>query len=409
MSATMIMNWFTPLGTPEWYIDDNYNNVQIPAEACGFRLEIPDDDWNEAWHFGVPYSLGQILEDGPYIFSNEEPAIGPVPYIEATGPVGACLHEQTPWTFVTPMNSFYDSHWIAEHAGSFVADFPNESSVTWLGASGEEIPHHQEDHEEPHAEFPAEFFECFHVEGCVRGFDGELYCEGHDEPTCGTNGGGGHRNLRTQTRKADTTHQDQVQSLRSQNAVEPLLVAEPVIKHGFLETSTKDTTVSRQSGAVEVDCPTSFEVSVVLSKIPEAFPVNVRYYLQFTNGKRTKSFETVVSGDEPIVVKFDIPLPLPEVSSPPGSGGDVRPDDEAGTHFQVVESDHDGDVGSGGGRNDLDLTVEEVPSNVHLGSVRAVAENALDGVPVTTEWVAYHIECVAIPTVDSPTNDLADP
>jgi len=131
-------------------------DIEIPENACGFRLGLPNHSWNEYWHFAEPLSAGTPFEgEGGFPYSSAH--TGPSPdAIEARGPVHGC--NSGSYVFQTPLGIAADAP-VVEGAGSFLADFNTATDITWLDTAGEplELPEPEPGLEPP--DLPPEFFE----------------------------------------------------------------------------------------------------------------------------------------------------------------------------------------------------------------------------------------------------------
>ena len=148
-----------------------HNDIEVPENACGFRLRKPGNSWDNYWYFGVAGNKGEVVEfEGTTYDSTDIHNLGiEYPeYIEATGPVRHCA-EISPNTGPVPgPNPTYHFQLplaqivgaidpFVAVAGSFIAEFFGEDEIEWLDAAAEaiEFPEFPEP-EEPEVEANAE-------------------------------------------------------------------------------------------------------------------------------------------------------------------------------------------------------------------------------------------------------------
>lgn len=76
--------------TADIEILSNDEHIEIPENACGFRLGMPNENWNEYWYFAEPM-LGETEFTSFGITYSSSFFTGPSPdAIEARGPVHGC-------------------------------------------------------------------------------------------------------------------------------------------------------------------------------------------------------------------------------------------------------------------------------------------------------------------------------
>ncbi len=135
-------------GSPQFVVS-GYPDDQIPANACGFRLEQPGG-WDGGWHFAVS-SPGDIYVDQIFgEISND--TFGTVPdgpdpgnapdlpeFIQMTGPIHPGCDDNL-YLFSTPAVASLGTQEAPGNSNYFVAGFWDDGDIVWLGGAGEVIP-----------------------------------------------------------------------------------------------------------------------------------------------------------------------------------------------------------------------------------------------------------------------------
>lgn len=374
---TLVMFWdqINPLGDSiaGLEIHNNTTGIEIPPDACGFRLQRPGQLWPEAWHFAQSGNLGSTFSFQSVSYSSSNPNIGVGDLIEARGPVGGCAGSSGNYVFVTPLGSLGVSgdDPVVAGAGAFVADFSTEDDITWLNFAGAEIEIEEPGGGPEPAELPPEFFEePPEVKGCFRDFEGGLHCpedaNSAGQPASELPGGGLALFIAGNAR------------------IIPAIVAAE-------EVSGTPATVA--SGvALEIVCPAELRLEARFIKSASVSAATVRYRFRFAHGPMSTTFERLV--DQPGVTSFfhSVPIPLPIPQNPSGGGGgNVGPASNELSIFRppidpIPPSGPSFPVPGGG------LTIEPLPDNEHKGSVRVEVVNGAEGV-ITSGWASYHLIC----------------
>ncbi len=357
-------------------IHNNSTSIEIPSNACGFRLGFPNQTWDEAWHFAEPGKLGAVFESQGIVYSSA--FTGPSPgAIEARGPVNAC--DSGTYEFQTPLGQFGvagDDPVIAG-AGAFVADFITETDITWLDSAGTplELPELPEPSEP--SELPPEFFEQPpEVKGCIRDFDGVLHCPEADTAAIAP----GARLVAPS------------QQLNLPPGIAVLVASGSGIIPQVRVISPSETTANTfpPGEKVELDCPAELQLTATFYKAQPFDPATVLYRFRFAHGPVSTVFSTRVDTDGPNTVVHAVPIPLPPpIGQPPGGGVPPGP----GNITVVVKPP---DVFPGGAPSPVPeepkFEVEALPPNEHKSSVRVEVINASEGI-VASPWVTYHLVC----------------
>lgn len=356
-------------------IHNNSKLIEVPSNACGFRLGFPNEPWDEAWYFAEPGNIGDVFESQGILYSSA--FTGPSPSaIEARGPVNAC--DSGNYEFQTPLGQFGiagDDPVIAG-AGAFVADFITEADITWLDSAGTpiEAPEIPEPAEPP--ELPPEFFEKPpEVIGCLWDFNGDLYCP---------------EDL------AAITPGDSLIAPSQRMKLPPgiaMLVASgsgiiPQVR--VISPPSGNANTFSPGEKVELDCPAELQLTARFYKSQTVGPATVVYRFVFSNGKVSTNFRLRADKNGANTVVHAVPIPLPPpIGQPPG--GRIPPG--PGNITVVVEPP---DVFPGEPPSPVpeepEFTVEALPSNEHKGSVRVEVMNASEGI-VSSPWVTYHLVC----------------
>lgn len=357
---------------------NNSASIEVPSNACGFRLGIPNEPWNEAWHFAEPGKLGAVFEYQGILYSSSNPNLNNPSRgaIEARGPVNAC--DSGTYEFQTPLGQFGiagDDPVIAL-AGAFVADFIAETDITWLDSAGTpiELPELPEPSEPP--ELPPEFFEKPpEVIGCLYDFDGVLYCP---------------EDLAAITPGASLVAPSQRINLPP--GIATLVVSGSGIIPQVRVISPPEGSANTfpQGEKVELDCPAELQLTARFYKSQTVDPATAVYRFVFSDGKVSTNFRIRVDKDGANTVVHAVPIPLPPPIRRP-SGGGIPPG--PGNITVVVEPP---DVFPGGSPSPVPeepgFKVEALPPNEHKSSVRVEVINAIGGV-IPSPWVTYHLVC----------------
>jgi len=371
---TLIMYWDETnlFGDPisDIRIEQNYENIEVPLSACGFRLRRPDGDWLAHWYFAPPRmpSMTFVFQSVSYSASN--PNTGTAELIEARGPVRGCSGGSGDYVFVTPLGSLgiVGNDPITAGAGSFLAEFTDETNIEWLDFAGEVIEiEFPEPSVEPQ-ELPPEFFEePPEVKGCFRDFEGNLHCP----------------------EDADSTGQ----AVRgtSSGGVALLIAENDYLIPGLVETGDLSLPAEPLASGepLEIRCPAELRLTVRFVKSASAPAATVRYRFRFAHGPRSTVFEKRIDGTGITTVVHTVPVPLPVPSRPtPGGGGISGPDEFAVFRPPIDPIPTTPDVQL----DDARLTVEPLPDNEHKGSVRVEVVNGADGI-IASGWATYHLVC----------------
>ncbi|MGH8480263.1 MAG: peptidoglycan-binding domain-containing protein [Gammaproteobacteria bacterium] len=383
MSNTIIMYWdrVDSLGDPIAGIEvDSYEAIEIPPDACGFRLGLPNHNWYEGWHFAAWGGLGSPFANGGIEYSSAFTGVPSPDAIVATGPVHACTSGS--YMFQTPLAAFGISpdEPVIAGAGSFVADFSSEDDIEWLDSAGMVIPKPHPPAGEPKIpELPPEFFERLpRLTPCIRDFDQKLHCP------------------------IDASQASIVPDLDALTlAVAPppgiaLLVAAgsgilPRVK--AIAAPAGEVNDTPHGSKLEVTCPAELVMTATFFKDHTFEPAIAAYRFRFAHGPVSTVFSTLVDKDGANTVFHSVPIPLPPpIGGTPGGGGGVPPG--PGTVAVVVKPiEPINPGGSGPPTQSQEFTVEALPGNEHKGSVRVEVVNAFEGV-VSSEWATYHLVCV---------------
>ena len=113
-------------------IEQNQQNIEIPADACGFRLQRPGQDWTDHWYFANPGNSGQTFSFQGIQYSSS--FAGSAEFVEARGPIGGCAGGSGSYVFVTSLGSFgiTGDDPIVAGAGSFIADFTSTILIRYI-------------------------------------------------------------------------------------------------------------------------------------------------------------------------------------------------------------------------------------------------------------------------------------
>jgi hypothetical protein len=357
-------------------IFNNSASIEVPSNACGFRLGFPNEPWNEAWHFAEPGNLGAVFQHQGIVYSSA--FTGPSPSaIEARGPVNAC--DSGNYEFQTPLGQFGiagDDPVIAG-AGAFVADFIAETDITWLDSAGTpiELPELPEPSEPP--ELPPEFFEePPELVACIRDFEGVQHCP--EEDTAAVTPGA---SLVAPSKRINLPPGIAMLVASGSGIIPQVRVISPL--GGNANTFPP-------GEKVELDCPAELQLTVRFYKSQTFDPATALYRFRFAGGEVSTVFPIRVDKDGANTVVHAVPIPLPPpIGQPPG--GRIPPG--PGNITVVVEPP---DVFPGGSPSPVpkepEFKVEALPPNEHKGSVRVEVINAIEGV-ISSPWVTYHLVC----------------
>lgn len=365
----LIMFWdeIDPIGDPRagMRIENNHENIEIPNDACGFRLRRPGQDWNRSWYFAPPNKRGQVFSFQGISYSSS--FAGNDEFVEARGPVGGC--ESGNYAFDTTLGTFGitgDDPVIAG-AGSFIADFTDESDIEWLDFAGNAIKVEEPETSIDPVELPPEFFEQPpEVKGCFRDFEGNLQCP-EDTDSAG--------------QQANGAVSGELVFFVARNAY---------IIPGLVETTALSLTeVPVAAGqALEIRCPAEFRMTVRFIKSASAPAATVRYRFQFAHGPRSTVFEKRIDEPGPTTVLHSVPIPLPVLSKPTPGGVNFQASNEFAVYRPPVIEPNPIDPQL----DDAILTIEPLPDNQYKGSVRVEVLNSADGI-ITSGWASYHLIC----------------
>ncbi|MEM9385059.1 MAG: peptidoglycan-binding domain-containing protein [Pseudomonadota bacterium] len=348
--------------------------IEIPEEACGFRLTRPDG-WDEPWCF-FRFGTKQVLEYLGVTYSSAFASRYQVPLVselEARGPVRGC--DSGAFTFTTQLDgvplSVEDP--IIAGAGSFTASFSTERQITWLNHSGVKLPKPTEipppELPDPTDVLPPEFFEQPpSLESCIRDFDGVFHCT-----EVGT-----RAQAVADLKPTLTAGFGSLLARRSEE-----------ILPRFTVTTTPDSapTTHAASEPATVPCPAELLLTATFTKAPGIAAHEVRYRFHFANGPVSTVFRRTVDG--PVTITHSVPLPLPPPVS--GGGGSLpsRPTDSFAVYVPLPDQVPSPRTPLRGASS---FQVEPLPEGEHRGSVQLEILNGANG-PIRTEWVQYHMRC----------------
>jgi hypothetical protein len=373
--ARIIMYWdrqhLEDLGVPAAGITvDSNHYIEIPANACGFRLGRPHHEWHGGWQFmarhqSAPLKVGSIEYSSAFTGQPSPDAI------VAIGPVHGCATGN--YEFQTPLGAYGitgDAPLYAG-AGSFVADFTDEDDIEWLDYSGKPIPRPGIKPDPKPPKLPDEFFEQPpKVSGCIRDSEGKLHCP---DPASA----------------AAMAHSARSPALRRGVAAAAGII--PEVKAINQPTGPVSTTFVRAS-KIETKCPVELILTATFYKDYTFDPAVVEYRFRFAHGPVSTVFSTRVDKDGANTVFHSVPIPLPQPigQTPAGGGGGITPGAVELTAAVIPEG-----PGSPGGvapAGMSEFTIEPRPANEHRSSVRVEVINAAGGI-VASPWERYHIVC----------------
>lgn len=378
--STVIMYWdrIDPLGDPIAGIEILNNNhaVEIPPEACGFRLGLPGEAWSEAWYFAQPGGLGAPFEAAGIEYSSTFIGTPSPDAIEARGPVHGCSSGE--YRFQTPLGALgiAGSDPVFAGAGAFVADFTSEDDIEWLDSAGKAVKVPTISRPKP-SKLPEDFFEKPpNVRGCFRDFDGNLHCP----------------------KAADTAAmQLGMNALTLSRALPPPRMAMLVAAgSGILPQVTQISAPTggvndTPQGKVEVHCPAELVLTATFFKDPTFEAATVEYRFRFAHGPVSTVFSTLVHKEGANAVFHSVPIPLPRPVGQTPSGGGVT---TGPVELAVSVKPEDPPFGGGSPVASQTFVAEALPDNEHKSSVRVEVINAFEGV-VSSGWATYHLVCAA--------------
>ena len=374
---TLVMFWdqINPIGDPiaGLEIHNNTTGIEIPPDACGFRLQRPGQLWPEGWHFSPPGLLGSNFTFQSVSYSSSNPNISAGDMIEARGSVGGCAGSSGNYVFVTPLGSLGISgdDPVVAGAGAFVADFSTEEDITWLNFDGAEIEIEEPEGGPEPVELPPEFFEePPQVKGCFRDFEGDLHCP-EDADSAGQ-------------AASDLPGGGLAMFIAGNAQIVPSIVATEEIGGAAATVAS--------GVALEIVCPAELRLEARFIKSASASAAIVRYRFRFAHGPMSTTFQRLV--DQTGVTSFfhSVPIPLPVPQNPSGGGGNVGP---AATELSIYRPPDEPPFPPSGPSfpaPDGGLTIEPLPDNEHKGSVRVEVVNGAEGI-IASGWASYHLIC----------------
>ncbi len=382
--STIIMYWdrINPLGEPVAGIEILSNQaVDIPPNACGFRLGLSNHNWHEAWYFARHGNAGLVFSHNGIAYSSAFTGAPSPDAISARGPVHGCSSGS--YEFNTPLGAFGiagDAPVVAG-AGSFIADFTHEGDIEWLDSAGKPIKKSDGGKPPKGAKLPKEFFEKPpEVKGCFRDFEGKLHCPEEADSAAMAKGPA----LAAFARSAPPTAMFMLASARSGIIPQFQAIAAPAAG-----------TAQGARGKVEVVCPAELTLTATFFKEQSMDPATVQYRFRFAHGPVSTVFSAAVDKDGANSVAHSVPIPLPPPLGGNGGGGSVPPG-PGGLSIFVKPEEPPFPSGSTVQPIEPNFTVEALPPNEHKSSVRVEVVNAFDGV-VASSWVTYHLVCASAP------------
>jgi hypothetical protein len=346
-------------------------DIPVPPNACGFRLEQPDKKWDEAWYF-TEYGTNTVLEVQSILY--ESSFFDEFPdFIEARGPVYGCSSGE--YFFHTPLSALgiTDDDPVYAGAGAFIAEFSRDEAITWLDSAGKPIKDPKPPKPQKPTKLPPEFFEQPpEVKGCFRDFEGELHCPEENDtdsaPRRNTNALG--NNVPQHLAMLIGQHSSTI----------------PHFKAIAVPTTTKATSVT--DNKVEVTCPAELVLTATFYKRTTQEPAMVTYRFRFIHGPISTVFTTMVDKDGENTVFHSVPIPLPPpIDQKPG--GTTKP---SGPENIAVVKKRDPNLFEPSIKIDPHFTIETLPSNEHRSSVRVEVLNVSDGI-FSSDWTEYHVVC----------------
>jgi peptidoglycan hydrolase-like protein with peptidoglycan-binding domain len=383
MSNFIIMYWdrVDHSGDPISGIEILSNDaIEISPNACGFRLGLPNHEWDGGWHFAFPGGVAPF-ENGGIEYSSAFTGVPSPDAIVATGPVHGCTSTSASYMFQTPLAEFGISgdEPVIAGAGSFVADFSSEDDIEWLDSAGDVIEKAEPPVGEPEIpQLPPEFFEELpRLTPCIRDFEQKLHCE----------------------KPSEESVVPPPDALTIGVAPSPGIARLVAAGSGMLPqvrtigAPAGEVNQTSHGSKLEVTCPAELVLTATFFKDHTFDPAIVAYRFRFAHGPVSTVFSTMVDKDGENTVFHSVPIPLPPpIGGTPGRGGGVPPG--PGTVAVVVKPVRP--VNPGGSSpptHSHEYTVEALPGNEHKSSVRVEVVNAFEGV-VSSEWATYHLVCV---------------
>jgi hypothetical protein len=388
--ATIIMFWDrkNSSGDPIAGIEiSNGPAIEIPANACGFRLGLPNHNWHGAWFFAQHGLQGTVFTSGGITYSSAFAGVPSPDAITAKGPVHGC--DTGTYEFQTPLGKFgiTGDQPVVAGAGSFVADFTDEEDIAWLDFAGKAIEKKKDvGAAQKPLTLPKEFFEePPEVKGCFRDFKKQLQCpEGFldDKAAMVTD-------ANFLAFGAGMTPPDDALFVASTTGTIPQVktIVAPVGPVNNVPAGTK----------LEVTCPAELVLIATFHKDHTFDPATVQYRFRFAHGPVSTVFSTLVDKDGANVVFHSVPIPLPPPIGQTPAGGGVKSGAGDFVGFQKPEEP------IVPGRppivpKDPKFAIEPLPANEHKSSVRVEVVNAFEGV-ISSNWAPYHVVCLDLETL----------
>ncbi|MBD0336532.1 MAG: hypothetical protein ICV62_13665 [Cyanobacteria bacterium Co-bin13] len=339
------------------------SELDIPAEACGFRLGKPNEDWDGGWHFAQWMNLGAPVQGPGVTYSSSWFGTGPAP-ISALGPInGGCSTSSGLYEFQTPASNLIGFE-MPEGAGAFVADIYDGSDLEWLDSGGKPIKRKEDKPPKP-PKLPKEFFEDVTKQGCIQDFDGKQHC--------------------------DRTGSALV--VQPGDKIRPIsLAATPPGQAMLMLAEDPATAAASKSRKIEVSCPSKLILKGTIFKTHGFDPATVEYRFRWAHGPVSTLFSTFV-GEDRADVTHKVPIPLPPPIQRTGSSG-------GGVGSQMLNPALQ--QGTGGGSSGIAIdpvfTDRPLPQNEHKSAVRLEVVNIEEGGVVASNWWNYHIACKPKPS-----------
>lgn len=392
---TLIMYWGRDDGLgsgADITIENNVSPpIEIPEDACGFRLERPGNEWTEAWYFSPSSFLsGRVIEYNQVPLSSTA-LIGlgaSVPNkVEAIGPVRACTEGEFKFTVsLGPVDDLDSIGIIQLGAQSFVADFTEESDITWLDSAYKPIPKPKTD--DLLKRLPKNYFaEDPSVKGCVGGLDAaEDDCLVPEIEDLAPN----------RNRAAFTS--DNIRQIIAANSGTIASV------RSISSTSSRARRTTRIQGKIEIDCPADFVLTATFYKDAGSSPAIVEYRFRWAHGPISTIFKKRVDKDGENTFRHVVSIPLPPpINRREGGDGTTSGVGAAVNVGTIVinrnpESTTAPPSGSASPGiavvDDFQIAIEPLPDNEHRSSVRVEVLNLEDPDEiVVSEWFRYHFVC----------------
>lgn len=380
--AQIIMYWdrITPLGDPEAGIQILSNQpIDIPANACGFRLGLQGEPWHDPWYFAEYGKPGSTFSSNGIVYSSSFTGTPSPEAIQAIGPVNAC--DSGAYEFQTPLGVYgiAGDDPVLAGAGSFVATFTDPSDIFWLDHAGAHIEPPDTGPDIEPTELPTEFFdEEAVVQGCVReSLTGTVWCPPDIDILL--------PDVEFMLPGFGLVSLAQGSAVTLDGGIIPGMTASvgPVINANEMPAD----------GKVTVQCPAELLISATFHKSPSASPATVKYRFRFIHGPVSTVFSRLVDEDE-VTVTHSVPIPLPPPIDNTGATGGGGVDVASGTIVVVTRPEEPPfptpptPIVPPGLKQ-----FKGVPTNVHRSRVRLEVINSSEGV-ITSNWARYHIVCV---------------